>query len=138
MRQGDGAPLTGRRRSIVPFRSRAEHDDLCRRQCMAVDVYLLTRMGDECYAEQLRIGRGIRDPGQSFLGALERKLIELDRREIRAKVAAPGDYALRLHVAESRVIGIEVGECANSARGHAHLGQPEWSRSLIAPASTQG
>src|SRR5215472_10960500 len=61
-------------------------------------------MGREANSELSRVDRAIRGSGQGFLGALKRKPLELDRHKIGAKIAAPGDYARRSHVAEGRVL----------------------------------
>ena len=84
-------------------------------------MYLLSRMGRETNSEQSRVDRAIHGSGQGFVAALKRKPLELGRHKIGAKIAAPDDYARRSRVAEGRVIGIGVGEGAESAPGHLDL-----------------
>jgi hypothetical protein len=49
---------------------------------------------------------------------MKRKAIELDRRGLGAKVAAPGDDTLRMRVRHRRMIGIGVGKGQNGAVRH--------------------
>ena len=63
-------------------------------------MYLLSRVANKGNSESSWVDRGIRGSGQCLLGFLKRKPIELNRCKIGSKVAAPGDYALRSHVAE--------------------------------------
>src|SRR5262249_4114179 len=87
----------------------------------ATDVYLLSRIGCECYKELSWVQREMRGSRQGFLRVSEQNPIERDPREIGAKVATRRDYAIRVRArgsADSRVIGIGVGEGAESAPGH--------------------
>ena len=78
----------------------------------------------------------MRGSRQGFLRVSEQNPIELDTREVGPKVATRRDYAIRVRVpvraADSRVIGIGVGEGTESAPGHlAGCGK---SRSVVLPA----
>src|SRR5262249_14028038 len=87
----------------------------------ATDVYLLSRIGCECYKELSWVQREMRGSRQGFLRVSEQNPIERDPREIGAKVATRRDYAIRVRARgspDSRVIGIGVGEGAESAPGH--------------------
>src|SRR5215472_5090020 len=106
---------------MVRLGCRAKHDNRIRHQFEAIGVYLLSRVANKGNSELSWVYRGIRGSGQCFLGFLKRKPIELDRHKIGSKIAAPGDYALRSHVAERRVKSIEVGEGVESAPGHLDL-----------------
>src|SRR5262249_39005163 len=71
------------------------------------------------------VHRGICGSRQGFLRVSEQNPIERDPREIGAKVATRSDYAIRararVSAGDSRVIGIGIGECIESAPGHLYL-----------------
>jgi hypothetical protein len=79
---------------------------------------LLSRVVNKANSELSWVDCGIHGTGQGFPRVSEQNPIELDRREVGPKVAAPGDYALRSHVREGRGKSIEVGEGLESASGH--------------------
>src|SRR5271165_3095315 len=119
VRQRYETPSTGRRGPIVAHRTGAVDDYIGRRKFQAANKYRW--LGWICRQDntvQLRVERGVRDPRQGFLAAMNRQPMKVDTRQLSAELAARGNDSLRLCAAEGRMIGIEVGKCQNGTDGH--------------------